>query len=208
MSAVLTEREPALRVGDLEGRAVEALLACVARQGLRKTTLDDVARQAGTSRATLYRYFASKQAVVDAAVRLEAARVTHALLDAAAATTTLDDAIVAVLRAAHRELTGHPALTYVAAYEPEWLLPSLCFGGLDGFLARASVALAPAFAPYVGADQAARGAEWVTRIGLTLLCAPHAPVPLDDEAAVRRYAAAFIVPALTPPTVSPNPSRR
>jgi AcrR family transcriptional regulator len=207
MSAVLTEREPALRPSDLEARAAEALLACVARQGLRKTTLDDVAREAGTSRATLYRYFASKQAVVDTAMRLEATRVTTALLDAAAATDTLEDAVVAVLRAAHRELTGHPALTYVAACEPERLLPSLSFGGLDGFLARASLALAPAFAHYVGADQAARGAEWVTRIGLTLLCSPHAPVPLDDEAAVRRYASAFIVPALARSSTDP-PNRR
>ena len=204
MSAVLTEREPALRPSDLEARAAEALMACVARQGLRKTTLDDVAREAGTSRATLYRYFASKQAVVDAAVRLEAQRVTSALLSAAAATTTLEDAVVAVLRAAHRELASHPALTYVAACEPERLLPSLSFSGLDAFLAQASVALAPALAPYL-ADEAARGAEWVTRIGLTLLCAPHPPVPLDDEAAARRYAAAFIVPALT--RMSP-PSRR
>jgi AcrR family transcriptional regulator len=206
MSAVLTEREPALRPSDLEARAAEALLACVGRQGLRKTTLDDVARQAGTSRATLYRYFASKQAVVDAAVRLEAHRVTVTLLDAAAASTTLEDAVVAVLRTAHRELASHPALTYVAACEPERLLPSLSFGGLDAFLARASAALAPAFAPYVGADEAARGAEWVTRIGLTLLFAPHAPVPLEDDAAVRRYAAAFIVPALT--RMSAPPSRR
>jgi AcrR family transcriptional regulator len=206
MSAVLTEREPALRPSDLEARAAEALLACVARQGLRKTTLDDVAREAGTSRATLYRYFASKQAVVDAAVRLEAQRVTAALLAAAAATTTLEDAVVAVLRTAHGELTSHPALHYVALVEPERLLPSLSFGGLDGLLARASAALAPAFAPYLGADDAARGAEWVTRIGLTLLCAPHPPVPLDDEAAVRRYAAAFIVPALRP--TSAPPSRR
>ena len=207
MVAVLTEREPALRPSDLEARAAEALVACVARQGLRKTTLDDVAREAGTSRATLYRYFASRQAVVDTAVRLEADRVTVALLRAAAATTTLEDAVVAVLRAAHRELAGHPALTYVFACEPERVLPSLSFRGLDGFLARASDALAPAFAPYVGADLAARGAEWVTRIGLTLLCSPHPPVSLGDEAAVRAYTAAFIVPALTGASSDP-PSRR
>jgi AcrR family transcriptional regulator len=207
MSAVLTEREPTLRPSDLGARAAEALLACVARQGLRKTTLDDVAAEAGTSRATLYRYFASKQAVVDAAVRLEAERVTAVLLAAAATTTTLEDAVVAVLRNAHRELTGHPALTYVAVFEPERLLPSLCFGGLDAFLARASDALAPALARFVGADEAARAAEWLTRIGLALLCSPQGPVALDDEPAVRAYAAAFIVPALTP-TTSPAPSRR
>ena len=182
--------------------------SCVARQGLRKTTLDDVAREAGTSRATLYRHFASNRRSLDAAVRLEAGRVTGELLAAAAGTVTLQDAVVALLTTAHRELAEHPALTFVAAFEPERLLPSLCFGGLDGFLARASDALAPALTRFVGADQASRAAEWLTRIGLALLCSPHAPVALDDEPVMRAYAAAFIVPALTPTTESPIPSRR
>ena len=37
----------------VEARAVAALLTCIARYGLAKTTLDDVAREAGCSRATL-----------------------------------------------------------------------------------------------------------------------------------------------------------
>ena len=40
-----------------------------------------------------------------------------------------------------------------------------------------------------------------------LLCSPHPPVSLGDEAAVRAYTAAFIVPALTGASSDP-PSRR
>jgi len=38
-------------------RILEAGYACVARYGLAKTTVEDVARASGLSRATLYRYF-------------------------------------------------------------------------------------------------------------------------------------------------------
>ena len=48
----------------VEARAGAALLTCIARYGLAKTTLDDVAREAGCSRATLYRYFDSKHDLV------------------------------------------------------------------------------------------------------------------------------------------------
>ena len=210
MSASLTDREqrPSARP-EVEARAVAALLSCVARQGLRKTTLDDVAREAGCGRATLYRYFASKQALLSAAGHTEATRIVAALRDAAAATDTLEDAVVALLVTAGVELGGHPALRFVADFEPDWLLPHLAFAGGDRFLAAAADALAPAVERFVGADDAARAGEWIARVGLCLLCSPVSPVALGDEASVRGYAREFIVPALDPLSArSPAPTRR
>ena len=196
MSAFVTERDQPGRLSDLEARAVQALLACVARQGVRKTTLDDVAREAGCSRATLYRYFASKRAVLHAALGAETDRVTEAIRQAAADAETLEDAVVAILGTAGRELTHHPALQFVAAFEPERLLPHLAFAGGDRFLAAAAEALAPALAPFVDAHETGRAAEWVARVGLALLCSPTPPVALDDEPAVRAYVCEFLVPAI------------
>ena len=42
-------------------RIVDAALRCLARQGIAKTTVDDIAREAGLSRATLYRAFPGGQ---------------------------------------------------------------------------------------------------------------------------------------------------
>ncbi len=202
---VLPERESA-RAGEVEGRVVAALLACVARQGIRKTTLDDVAREAGCSRATLYRYFASKQAILAAAWQTEGQRVRAALRDAGTAAASLEDALVAVLAAAGRELGAHPALSFVAAFEPERLLPHLSFAKGDEVLAAGAETLTPVLAPYVGAERAPRAAEWVTRVGLTLLCTPTPPVALDDEAAVRAYVREFVLPSVQPDTLrSPAP---
>ena len=48
-------------------RILEAALRCIARWGMAKTTLDDVAREAGCSRATIYRAFpGGKQSVIHA----------------------------------------------------------------------------------------------------------------------------------------------
>ena len=47
---------------------LDAARTCVARVGIAKTTLDDVAREAGCARATVYRNFAGKQDLLQAMV--------------------------------------------------------------------------------------------------------------------------------------------
>ena len=51
-------------------RIVEATLRCIARWGIAKTTLDDVAREAGCGRATIYRAFPGGKAEVLTATQL------------------------------------------------------------------------------------------------------------------------------------------
>ena len=54
---------------ELEERICDAALTCVARWGLTKTTLEDVARQAGCGRATIYRHFPTRADLVIAVYR-------------------------------------------------------------------------------------------------------------------------------------------
>ncbi len=42
---------------EVRERLLQATYDCVARWGLAKTTVEDAAREAGVSRATVYRYF-------------------------------------------------------------------------------------------------------------------------------------------------------
>src|SRR5207237_771201 len=63
------------RVGTQEQRVIDAALRCIARWGVSKTTLDDVAREASCSRATIYRQFpGGKDALLGAIARTELAR--------------------------------------------------------------------------------------------------------------------------------------
>ncbi|MEY3360344.1 MAG: hypothetical protein RL531_63, partial [Actinomycetota bacterium] len=93
-----------------EQRLLDATLACLARHGIAKTTLDDVARAAGVSRATLYRYFPGKQVLLSAAVATEAARMVAAIDAAGAAADDLEDAVVAMMRTAAYELSHQAAV--------------------------------------------------------------------------------------------------
>ena len=62
----------AASLGPVDGprqRILEATYACVARWGLSKTTVEDAAREAGLSRATVYRYFpGGRDELIDAVV--------------------------------------------------------------------------------------------------------------------------------------------
>jgi TetR/AcrR family transcriptional regulator, repressor for uid operon len=68
--------------GPQSGRREDLLIAAARRfveVGIRRTTMEDIARDAGAGKATLYRHFANKDAVVDALVAREADRFVRAL---------------------------------------------------------------------------------------------------------------------------------
>ena len=79
-----------------QDRVLDGALACVARVGLGKTTLDDVAREAGCARATVYRCFPGKQALFAAVLERELDALGDRVVAAAAKADALADAIVAL----------------------------------------------------------------------------------------------------------------
>jgi len=192
-------------VAGIHERAVAATLTCIARHGLNKTTIDDIAREAGCSRATLYRYFGGKAELVQTVVRIEADRLAIQIRTAADAADTLEDAVVGMVTAAGRELDDHDALRFVADFEPERLLTHLTFAGGDRFLARVSAAFAPGLERFVP-GHAERAAEWVARVGLTLWLCPNGPVSLSDPDRLRDYVREFVVPGLDPISSTPTPA--
>src|SRR3954471_10003835 len=89
----------------LEDRVIDAALRCIARWGVAKTTLDDVARQAGCSRATVYRVVpGGKDGLVEPVGRAEASRFFAALAERldAAADQGLEELLVAGMSEAGR----------------------------------------------------------------------------------------------------------
>src|SRR4051794_37382828 len=105
---------------DLEGRIVAATLRCIARWGIAKTTLDDVSREAGCSRATIYRTFAGgKTAVLHATLQRELARCVVELDAAVRDESTLEDVLVAGTTAAARFIAEHDALQFLLDHEPD-----------------------------------------------------------------------------------------
>jgi len=84
--------------------------------------------------------------------------------------------------------------------EPELLQPHLQFSGGDELHRRLGRGLAPRFAGWVADPE--RAAEWVARIGLSLLWSPAPLVDPSDEVAVRRFVSTFVTPGLSVPAAA------
>jgi AcrR family transcriptional regulator len=175
-------------------RVLDAALTCIGRVGLAKTTLDDVAREAGCARATVYRCFPNKQHLLSVLVAREAAALGDRVVGASASSETLGDAIAAAVTAAVAMLRDHSALTVVAAHEPELLLRYLAFESEDAVLRTAAVLVAPAFTRFVDAVAATRLAEWIARITLSYLVSPSETFDIGDAAQVRALVDDFVLP--------------
>ena len=182
--------------GGIEDRAVRATLDCVARHGLAKTTFDDVARKAGCARATLYRYFGGKRQLVRITVLREAARIAASVRGAAGAESTFEDAVVAMVVRAARELRDHEALQFLFAFEPELVLPHVTFDAGNRFLVGAGSAVAPSLERFLPAERADRAGEWLARVVLTHAVSPTSPIDLTDEAAARALVRELVLPGL------------
>lgn len=191
-------------------RLVDGALRCLARQGIAKTTVDDIAREAGLSRATAYRAFPrGKEDILGAVVETEVARLFSSLAVAMGEAGDLEDLLVAGMVEAARQLRSHAALTYLLRYEPGAILPYLTFAELDHVLLAAGDLAAPFFARWLEPDQATRAAEWAVRIVLTY-CSDESPgTDLTDTAATRALVRAFILPGILALRVdSPGPAPR
>ena len=181
----------------LSDRILDGALVCVARVGVSKTTLDDVAREAGCARATVYRSFPGRLALFGALLDREVAALAARALDTAAQADTLSDAVTAVILEGVETFHTHPALGFILAHEPEIVAAELSFERGSAMLVLAADLIAPAFTRFLPADRAARLGEWITRLTLSYLCDPSDFVRFDDPAEVRDFVDAFVLPGIT-----------
>jgi AcrR family transcriptional regulator len=107
-------------------RILEATYACVARVGLRHTTMEDAAREAGLSRATVYRYFPQgRDQLIDEVITWEVARFFVRLAKQVGRPADVATLIERGLMAAHDALEHHDVLQQVLQTEADRLLPQL-----------------------------------------------------------------------------------
>ena len=184
------------------GDIADAALRCIARWGVAKTTLEDIAREAGSSRATVYRAFpGGKEALFAALADRELRRLEDAVATAVGAAGSLEDALVAAIASTATHLEGHAAFQFLLVHEPGMVLPHLAFRQLDALLARVRAFGGPLLAPHLGGDTTEAGiaAEWVARIVLSYTSCPAPGVQLTDAESVRRLVRSFVLPGLLIP---------
>lgn len=172
-----------------EERILDAAYALVARHGIRKTTIEDIAAKAGLSRQTLYRYFANKDSLLDALVEREAERFFGALARVVPEERDLRGALEDALVFTFDYLLTHPLLSWVHENEPDQLIAHLT-ADWGPLLEATRRFIEPFVEREVAAGRMTRAradmaGDWITRVTLTYLVAPSAEIDVADPEAVR-----------------------
>ncbi len=182
--------------GPLRGDRREDLLAAAARRfvavGIRKTTMEDIAREARAGKATLYRHFANKDAVIDALLVREASRLERTLVAAAAPHAQASVRIEAAFTSGVRFFVEHPVLTKGRDEEPGILLPRITANrgplvqmALELFTGLIEAGVSSGELRSVDPREAA---EVIVRLILSYFSFPPMYVRVDDPAAAADFA--------------------
>lgn len=158
-------------------RILDAAFAALTAHGLGRMSLEDVAREAGLSRQTVYRYFGGKDALITACILREEEGFIARVAEAASAHEEVRPALEAAITTMLRAAREHPLLDRLLATEPEALLPFLTTGA-GPVLSAARPLLEQLFTsrlPHLSAQTVRRVADLTTRLFIS-----YAINPPDD----------------------------
>ena len=191
----------ALEPLDVTGeRILDAALEQFEAEGIRRSSVEAVARRAGVSRVTVYRRFPRKDSLVNAVAAREASRMIaatdeHITSIPDAETRTVEGFVFLLQRLREHELTRR-----LIAIEPESVLGSLTVeAGPVLELGVRYVAQQIRRGQEEGAFPAYEAepvAELLVRFAHSLVLTPRATTPLDDEEAVKDFAREHVTPML------------
>jgi AcrR family transcriptional regulator len=177
-------------------RLLDATERCLARYGIRRTSMTDIAKEMKVARTTLYRQIGS----VEEAIAMIASRQLHRFLDELVAGLTEPggagpQTFIRAIANAVRFARSHPVVLRVLSDEPD-IVGELVTRELNLYAHE----VADALMPIIGAAMAAGrlrtadphvAAEWMVRVVAVLIALP----PEADLDTVLEYA---MVPVLTP----------
>jgi TetR/AcrR family transcriptional regulator, repressor for uid operon len=180
-------------------RIVEAALACFAELGIRRTSMDDIARAAGVGRTTVFRRFDSKDRLVEIVLLRVVGQATKRVQAVFESARDLETGLTEALVVAVKELRDHPLFAKVLRIEPESFLRTLTTDGASVIaVVRGSIAdwLGSSGGGPLSDEDAEMVAEGIIRLGVSLILTPEGPIPLDNDEGLRAYVARYLVPGI------------
>lgn len=176
----LYDRLPPRPAPELD-RVLDAVERCLARYGVNRTSMTDIAREMGVARTTLYRQVSS----LEEAMALMSSRRFHRFLDElvelSAAGITADTFVQVIVRTV-RSALADPVAQRILHDEPELLGQYLTSGSLAVLAEQITALLTPVLrvamaTGLIRANDPTMTAGWIVRIVLALGAVP----PPDDE---------------------------
>jgi AcrR family transcriptional regulator len=173
---------------------LDAAAKCFARHGLKRTSVQDVARELGVDRTTVYRQVGT----IAQQARLLAARELHQLvasIPGRAPQPVGPAGIIEIMASVIDDVRGHPVMAKLLADDTDTITLSTLVE-LPPLLGQVAGALAPMLASGMDSGMLARRepvilAEWLIRLVVTLVLVP----PLTE---LRSFLSELLLPALTP----------
>ncbi len=188
---------PLVQADSQEAQIAAAVVVCASRWGIAKTTVDDIAREAGLSRATVYRLFpGGKPSVVSVATRVEAISMLSGLLNDLRGAKSLRDALVVLLHGGFVMIDDHPALAYMRDHDPATLSAFMSFDRLSELLITAADLLSPALHPHLDPETATEVVTWAGRVVVSHYTNPDPEHSLGDPAFAQKLVDTFFLPVL------------
>jgi TetR/AcrR family transcriptional regulator len=181
---------------DVDRAILDTARAVFETYGVRRANIEDVAARAGVSRSTIYRRFPTKDDLFEQVVRREA-ETFFATLDGATAGCNPREAVIEAFTLGVRLVRDSPLYSRLAQSEPE----------LFGLFSRSHVFPIGRFTDGIaytlrrcGADipdtDLANIADILLRVALGIIVFPTDRLDIADHAAVREYAARYLVPII------------
>lgn len=175
-------------VDDTVRQVLEAAVATFQNLGIRRTTMEDIARAARLGRATVYRRFPQKSDLVEAALLHELRRVLDEVEARIATAPTLQDRLVEAFVVGVSGVRAHPLLSRLLATEPNDVLPYLTVDGAQLIaIARSYLAEQIRDAGVTNIDPD-RVAEIMVRIAHSIILTPGGCLPSADDEQTRAFA--------------------
>ena len=180
-------------------RIVAAAARLIAGQGLRATSVDDIASAAECGRATVYRYFPGGRAELlevtlgEGVERIFAscARVTdHASSLAEAAADTINIAVL--------ELSNDAVVQQLLIDEPDTIATLISPMRIEPLVERASEWGIEHFSRFIEPDIAAYVGEWCVRVVTDHLRSPAPVIDITQADIARTLVDTFLIPTLAP----------
>ena len=175
---------------------LDAASRCFARYGIRRVSVQDVAKELGVNRTTVYRQVGN----IENQALLLAARDSHRLLSSLPQRISFPvgpHTVVDVLATLVREARAHPVLAKMLADERD-LIGSFVARDVGVLLERATVAFTPLVRLAVSTGNLGRRdpdilAQWMVRLAASLIL-------VEPPDGLEPFLSELLIPALTPPT--------
>jgi TetR/AcrR family transcriptional regulator len=181
---------------DIDRTILDTARAVFETYGVRRANIEDVAARAGVSRSTIYRRFPTKDKLFEQVVRREA-ELFFSTLDQATSGCNPQEAVIEAFALGVHLVQDSPLYSRIVESEPE----------LFGLFSRSHVFRIGQFTDGIahtlrrcGADipetDLTNIADILLRVALGIIVFPTDRLDISDHAAVREYAARYLVPII------------